>query len=85
LPQLYGHESLIELLREDQCRTGRERPGPTGPFWSARRVDTYDFRQVFLIEGVVVRGFVYFGDLEAGLEGRLERCRENENRNSLIS
>ena len=73
LPQLYGHKSLIELLRQDQRRTGCERPGPGGPFRPSRCVDTYDFRQVFLIEGVVVRRFMYFGDLEAGLEGRLEQ------------
>src|SRR5262249_58624282 len=76
LPKLSGHESGIELPRQDQRRTGRERPGPAGPFRPSRRVDTYDFREVFLIEGVVVRRFVYFGDLEAGLEGRLERLRE---------
>jgi hypothetical protein len=76
LPQLYGHASLVELLRQDQRRTGRDGPRPAGPFRSSRRVNAHDIHQFFLITRVVVRRFVYFRDLEAGLERCLERLRK---------
>ena len=73
LPQLHGHEFLVDLLREDQCRTPGERPGPRGPPRPGGRIDAHDFLQLLVIERHVVRRLVYLGDLEAGLEGRLDR------------
>ena len=73
MPQLHDDEIAVELLREDQCRTCRKRPGPDGPFRPGARIGAYDFFQLLVIERLVVRRLVHFGDLETGLDGRL--CR----------
>ncbi len=76
LPQLHGDELVVQLLREDERRACGERPGAGGSLRPRLRVDAYDLRQLLAIERVVVRRLVDLGDLEAGLEGGLDRLRE---------
>ena len=72
LSELHGYEIAIELFRENQCRTRRKGPGTTGSIRSRSRINAYDFRELFLIERVVMPCLVYLRDFEASLDRRLD-------------